>query len=232
MDCFAFAYAVRRHLLSEFPDAVEDVALALAELPSTLGEDYTNLTAHHVYAWITFADTCTCAGAQAQCKCGYVAALDLTPLAADAVNPHHAPIMLGNHAAGLDSQFETWRRRVPLRTAQPMHVVEKDGRLYCLMAAVNILDDEYQFTLRAYEIQPATSNRQLEFTCGALAGLRFKRADFAQVQAMVRDDGPTAFHKRSDLLIRKGDPEPDLAAVLDDHLFLFWHLVTKLQPPE
>ena len=49
---------------------------------------------------------------------------------------------------------------------------------------------------------------------------------------MVKADGPTAFNHRPELVIRKGDPDPTLAAVLDDHLFLLWHLVTKLQPPE
>lgn len=91
MDCFAFAYTVRRHLLSEFSDDVADVALALVELPSALGEDYTGLTARHVYAWVTFADD-------------HVATLDLTPLAADAVNPRHTPVMLVDHAAGLDEK--------------------------------------------------------------------------------------------------------------------------------
>jgi hypothetical protein len=231
MDCFAFAYAVRRHLLSEFPDDVADVALALVELPSTLGDDYTSLTARHVYAWVTFTDS-------------HVATLDLTPLAAEPVNPRHTPIMLVNHAAGLEIQFDAWRRRVSLRKAQPMLTVERSGTLYTLLAGVNVLADEYQFTLRAYETQPAlssswpdkdrtraTGNQSLEFIRGALAGLRFKRADFPQVQGMVESDGPDTFRVKSHLVIRKGDPDPTLAAVLDDHLSLLWHLVTKLQEP-
>jgi hypothetical protein len=235
MDCFAYAYAVRRHLLSEFPveagpelcagpcqgrgRGVADVALALVELPSALGDDYAEQTARHVFAWITFAD-------------GHVAALDLTPLAAEPVNPRHTPVMLVNQAAGLESQFDAWRRRVSLRKAQPMLTVERSGTLYYLLAGVNVLDDEYQFTLRASETQPATADQPLRFARGALAGLRFKREEFAQVQAMVRDDGPDAFHVKGYLLIRQGDPDPDLAAVLDDHLHLLWHLVAKLQPKE
>lgn len=216
MDCFTFAYAVRRHLLSEFPGAVKDIALALVEIPSGIGQDYSDLTARHVYARVRFAD-------------GHTAALDLTPLAADPVNPRHIPVMLVDHAAGLESQFEAWRRRVPLRQAQPMLTVERGGRLYTLLAAVNVLPGELQFTLRAYETQPARAGQSLRYTRGALVGLRFDRDGFSRARAALEAGGPSALGRRQDLLVRRGDPDPTLAAVLDDHLALLWHLVTKTQ---
>ena len=94
------------------------------------------------------------------------------------------------------------------------------------------MNDEVQFALRAYETQPATADQPLRFSRGVLAGLRFKRADFPQVQQMVESDGPDTFRVKHHLVIHKGDPDPDLAAVLDDHLYLLWRLVTKTQPLE
>ena len=44
---------------------------------------------------------------------------------------------------------------------------------------------------------------------------------------MVKADGPTAFNHRPELITHKGDPDLDLAAVLDDHLYLLWHLVGR-----
>jgi hypothetical protein len=134
----------------------------------------------------------------------------------------------------IEQQFDSWRRYVPLKTAQPTLVTQKGQQSYYLLTFVIVQDDEYQFLLRVYRMQPATCNQTLQLGPGALVRLRFKRSEFAEVQAMVYRDGPAIFNQRPDLLACFGDSDLALAAVLDDHLYLLWHLVTKFreQPTE
>jgi hypothetical protein len=208
MDCFATAYAVRDQLLKN--ERVSDVALGLVTLPSGLEDGLSR----HVAAWVTFAD-------------GHTTTVDLTPLAADPIAPHHVPVHLDRDQESIERQFEKWRHGIFLSKAQPMLVTRRDGRLYYLLASVLILDDEYQFTLHGHQVQPATRDRPLQFDHSAVIGLRFSRSAFANVQPVVTSEGSHAFNARPHLLTRQGDADPALNAVLDEHLYLLWHLVTK-----
>jgi hypothetical protein len=209
MDCFATAYAVRDELLTS--EHVADVALGLVTLPSGLEDGLSR----HVAAWVTFAD-------------GHTTIVDLTPLAAGPVGPAHTAVQWERDQDRLERQFQDWRHRIHLNKAQPMLVTRQNGHLYYLLAAVLILDDEYQFVLHDHQVQPATYDRPLQFNRSAVVGLRFDRADFANVRPMIAsENAATAFSTRPHLLTRQGDTDPTLNAVLDEHLYLLWHLVTK-----
>ena len=88
-DCFVLAYAARQYLLTEFPGLVGDVSLGAVHIPSQVGEH--RLGTSHVAAWVAFAG-------------GQSAAVDLTPLAADFLNPRHTAVRLVN--GNIASQVE------------------------------------------------------------------------------------------------------------------------------
>jgi hypothetical protein len=215
-DCFASAYAVRAALADV--DHVADVALGEVEFSTDIGDDYQNVTTRHVCALIVFTDS-------------HTITVDLTPLAAEPLASRCDPTHVERDGDTIEQQFDNWRRYILLDKPQPMAVVEQDGQLYYLLAGALIHADAYEFALRGYPLQPATRDQPLQLGPGAIAGLVFKRSGFAETQALVAADGPQAFNVKSHLLIRAGDDDPTLAAVLDDHLYLLWHLVTKFEEP-
>jgi hypothetical protein len=158
--------------------------------------------------------------------------VDLSPLAADPIGPRYEADQLVSDQAELDDQFQRLRQGVNLNQARAMLVTRRDGRLYYLLVSVLVMEDEYQFTLYGHRVQPATRERSLHFDRSAIAGLRFLRSAFHEVQPTVIEDGPNAFNARSHLLIRQGDEDAVLNAVLDEHLYLLWHLVTKFREPD
>jgi len=210
-ECFISAYVVRDELLSD--ERVSDVALGRVVLPSGLeggGNRY------HVVAWVTFEDD-------------HTTTVDLTPLAADPIGPRYEPDQLVRDEAELDDQFQRMRRGLNLDRTRAMLVTRRDGNLYYLMVSVQIVDAEYQFVLYGHRVQPATRARSLQIDRSAVIALRFKRAAFHEVQSTVAEDGPGAFNARPHWLTRQGDEDPTLNAVLDEHLYLLWHLVVKFQ---
>ncbi len=216
-DGFEVAYGVRTYLESRYPDQVTEVLLNAVEVPSSIGDEF-HPTQHLVVPWVIFRDN-------------GVVAVDLTPLGAD-INPLHAPTAIHGRQdrQEVDRQLEAHRQGIPLDRGLPMKVVTYRGKTYYLLAAINVLADEYQFLLQAFEIQPATPTVPLVFVRGALRGLRIKATDFDQVKAMMQADPPFILQKKQHLLNREGDPDPDLAQVLYDNLDILWYLVTRLEP--
>ena len=62
-----------------------------------------------------------------------------------------------------------------------------------------------------------------------MATVEIKRTDYEALRKLLLADGPTAFNQKPELLNRSGDNDPAMQAVLDEHLSLLWHLVTKLE---
>jgi hypothetical protein len=213
-ECFGYAYTIRNEILSD--ERVSDVALGLVTLPSGLGE---GKRSYHVAAWVTFRD-------------GHTIPVDLSPLAADPIGPRYDAGQLVSDQAELDDQFQRLRQGVNLNQARAMLVTRRDGRLYYLLVSVLVMDDEYQFTLYGHRIRPATGEHSLRFDSNAVVGLRFRRSAFHQVQPTVAGEGPNAFNAKPHLLTRQGDEDAALNAVLDEHLYLLWHLVTKFEEPD
>jgi len=214
-DGFEIACGVRAYLESQYPDQVTEVLLNAVEVPSSIGDEF-HPTQRLVVPWVIFKDN-------------GVAAVDMTPLGAD-INPLHAPTAIYGREdrQEVDRQLEAHRQGMPLDKGLPMKVVTYRGQTYYLLASINVLDDEYQFLLEGFEIQPATSTTPLVFVRGALRGLRVKAADFDEVKAMMQADPPLILQQKQHLLNRQGDEDENLAQVLYDNLDILYRLVTRL----
>jgi hypothetical protein len=215
-DGFEVAYGVRAYLESQYPDQVTEVLLNAVDVPSSIGDEF-HPTQHLVVPWVIFTDN-------------GVVAVDLTPLGAD-INPLHAPkaIYGREDRQEVDRQLEAHRQGMPLDKGLPIKVVIYQGQTYYLLASINVLDDEYQFLLQGFEIQPATPTIPLVFVRGAVRGLRIKAADFDQVKAMMEADPPLILQQKQQLLNRQGDEDENLAQVLYDNLDILYHLVIKFE---
>ncbi|HIP96643.1 MAG TPA: hypothetical protein EYH32_05435 [Anaerolineae bacterium] len=223
-DGFEVACGVRAYLERQYSDQVTEVFLNTVQVPSSLvlsevegiGDEF-HPTQHLVVPWVIFRDN-------------GVVALDLTPLGAD-INPLHSPTSISGRQERqeVEQQFEAHRQGIALDKGVPMKVVTHRGKTYYLLAAINVLADEYQFLLQGFEIQPATPTTPLVFVRGALRGLRIKAADFDQVKAMMQADPPLILQRKPHLLNREGDDDPDLAQVLYDNLDVLYYLVTKFE---
>ena len=193
------------------------VALRLSERPSVIGEAHPP-TQRHVVPWVIFADQ-------------GVLALDLTPLGAE-FNPMHIPtkIYVGDEARDeIARQFEAYKTAVSLKQGVPMKVEERGGKTYYVMAAINVQEDEYQFLLQAYEIQPATEESPLEFLQGSLVAMRIVTDAFTEIQDQMRQEDPVVLRTKADLLVREGSRDPDLERVLNENLDILYYLITKVQ---
>jgi hypothetical protein len=213
IECFITAYAVRDQLLDN--ERVRDATLGRVTLDSGLqggGNRY------HFVTQVTLAD-------------GSTTTIDLTPLAADQVGPRYDPDGLTRDAAQLDDQFQSMRQGVSLDKVRAMLTARRDGQLYYLLVSVLVLENEYQFTLYGHQMQPATRDRSLQITRSAILALRITRADLREVQTTLIKEGPGALAARSHWLTRQGDTHPALSTVLNEHLYLLWHLITKFDEP-
>ena len=214
LECFGYAYAVYSRLVAN--ERVADAALGEVVLPNGLGGDNQS---YHMVAWVSFSS-------------GHTITVDLTPLSVEQVNAIYGQVHLVQDGAGLKRQFQTLRERIALNKARPLTVLQQEGRVYYLLASVLVLADEYQFVLYGHEIQPATRSQALEFKRSAVAGIRFDRPAFTQVQLDIIHSGSNLFSVRPDLLTRRGDKDEMLNNVLDEHLHLLWHLVAKFEEPD
>ncbi len=211
MDSFVFAYAVRRALLDSA--GVRRVALGRFEVVAPL--DTLQDRVSHVAVWGRFAD-------------GSEAIIDLTPLATNFAARHTASEFI-TKADKIDNQFAAWREGVFLNVLQPLKVVTQDNNVYYLLAKVLVFPDRYEFVMCAHLVQTATPIRPLQLTRGTVAKVEVKRADFEAVHELMVATGPTVFNQKPGLLSRTGNTDPALVAVLNDHLHLLWHMVTKLE---
>jgi hypothetical protein len=157
--------------------------------------------------------------------------VDLSPLATDFA-AYHRVYQFINADAEIRTEFIARQSGVPLNVLQPMTVVSRNGTVYYLVAKVLVYPNRYEFSLRAHVTQTASPTRPLQLTRGTMATLEINRADFETVRQIVIEAGPAVFNERPNLLGRAGDPDPALAEVLDEHLPLLWHLVTKLKPDQ
>jgi hypothetical protein len=211
VDSFILAYAVRNVMLG-FPQ-VEQVALGGFDLSAPINDlgDLVN----HTAVWVTFTD--------------YTQAIvDLTPLATNFAALHEAENVTYAPSA-IEEQFAAWREGVFLNQLQPMEVVTKDGETYYLLAQVLVFYDHYEFSLRVHPVQTADPMKPLRLMQGTRISLEVDREDFEAMQELIATEGPVVFKQRPELLTRQGQGGQTLNVILDEHLHLLWHLVTKLE---
>jgi hypothetical protein len=211
MDSFVLAYAVRSAVLN-LPQ-VRWVALGSFDLSapiSGLGDEV-----NHVAAWVNFTDNSQ-------------AVVDLTPLATNFA-ARHVRKNLTMAPADMEEQFSVWRKGVFFDQLQPMKVVTQDGETYYLLAQVLVFQDRYEFLLQVHPVQTADPLTRLRLMQGTQASLVVNRVEFESVQALLAHDESDVLSQMPQFLNRKGDDDQTQNAILEDHLHLLWHLVTKLE---
>lgn len=211
VDSFVLAYAVQQHLLQS--SQIRGVALGRFKVAAPL--DNLQDRVDHVAVWARFRD-------------GSQAIVDFSPLASSFGALHSATELL-TEPDQTERQFDEWRRGVPLNLLQPLKVVKKSSNVYYLLTQLLVSPDRYKFTLRVHLTQTATPIQPLHLTRGTMATVEIKRTHYEALRQLLLAEGPTAFNQQSELLSRRGDQDPAMQAVLNDHLFLLWHLVTKLE---
>jgi hypothetical protein len=213
VDSFILSYALQKYLLQS--PHVLSVALGQFGMATPLA----NLQDHvdHVAVWARFSD-------------GSQAVVDLSPLASSYGSLHTAT-RLFTEANEIERQFSEWRQGVPLNLLQPLKVIKKNNNTYYLLASLHVTPERFNFALGVYLTQTATPIQPLNLTRGNMAQVEINRGDFEALRQLLLADGPEAFNQRPELLNRLGDNDPALQAVLDEHLPLLWHLVTKLELP-
>jgi hypothetical protein len=98
------------------------------------------------------------------------------------------------------------------------------------MATVNVLEDEYQFLLQAYEIRPATEESLLEFLQASLVGMRIAKDTLSEIQNQMRQTTLRAEDQVPSF--RKGrQPGPRPGASSQWNLDILYYLITKVQRP-
>jgi hypothetical protein len=207
MDSFVFAYALRNILL----DSPQARRIAIGRLEVAAPVDDLQDRVSHYAVWIRFMDRSE-------------AVVDLTPLGTNFAARHAASEFI-TQAEEIDRKYAEWREGVSFKRLQPMN-------LYYLLAKVEVFPDHYEFSLRAHLTQTATPIRPLQLTRGGMAKVEVKRTDFEAVRKLMLSAGPNVFNEQPGLITRVGANDPALTAVLDDHLNLLWHMVTKLEPSQ
>jgi hypothetical protein len=210
VDSFVLAYAIQQSLLQS--PQVRGVALGRFSVAAPL--DNLQDRVDHVAVWARFRD-------------GSQAIIDFSPLASSFGALHSATELL-TEAAQIEGQFAEWRHGVPLNLLQPLKVVKKNNTVYYLLAQLLISPERYKFSLRLHLTQTATPIQPLRLTRGTMATVEIKRTDYEALRQLLLTAGPAAFNEKPELLNRSGDDDPAMRAVLDEHLSLLWHLVTKL----
>lgn len=210
-DSFIVAYAVQRVLLDS--PRVRDITLSRFDIAAPV-ESQPGLVDHYA-ALVRFVD-------------GSQAVVDLTPLASNFGARHPSRELLTTPAT-LERQFDEWRRGVLLNILQPMKVVQTGNNMYYLLVETQVLPGHYEFSLRVHLTQPATPIQPLRLTRGSMASITIERADFEAVRQHLVEVGPQAFNDDPGLVLFAGANDPALRSVLDEHLYLLWHLATKLE---
>jgi hypothetical protein len=211
VDSFASAYAVRYIMLS-LPQ-VNRVALGSFGVAGSVGDTAEHI--NHVAAWITFTD-------------GSRAIVDMTPLSTNFAARHTPDQMMVDNNQ-IEARFAELRQGVGLDQWQPMTVVRQDNQLYYVLARVQVSYDRYKFSLRVHPVEPANPMQPMSLRPGAIAEVEINRSEFAALQTLVEEAGPTAFEAHPELLKRHGNNRQPLVGVLDQQLELLWHLITKFE---
>ncbi len=211
VDSFLSALAVRSFMI-DLPQVIR-VALGRFDAPASIDNAAENV--EHVAAWITFDD-------------GSRAIIDLSPLATNFA-PRHIPDRMILDATEIEQIFVDRRTGVNLDRLQPMLVVEEEGRPYYLLAKVLVSFDRYTFALNLYPVEPADPITPMSLRPGTTAQLEINRDEFKALQELVEDAGPTVFNDQPQLLTRQGSTDETVTAVMDENLYLLWHLITKFE---
>jgi hypothetical protein len=211
VDSFVSAYAVRYVMLS-LPQ-VNRVALGSFGVAGSVGDTAEHI--NHVAAWITFTD-------------GSRAVVDMTPLSTNFAARHTPDQMIVDNNQ-IEAQFIELRQGVNLDQWQPMTVVKQENQLYYVLARLQVLYDRYKFSLRVHPVQPANPMQPMSLRPGTMAEVEINRSEFEALQTLIEEVGSTAFEKHPELLSRQGNNNQPLIGVLDQHLELLWHMITKFE---
>jgi hypothetical protein len=216
VDSFVLAYAVREALASN--SAVRRVMLGQFHVSASVDQEA--FSVQHSAAWVNFAD-------------GSQAIVDLSPLATNFA-PRHLPEMMLTDPAEIEETYRRRQQAIDLNQLQPLLIVEQGGQSYYLLAEVEISYHQYAFKLQLHPIQPADPMRPLELHPGVSTGVEIDRTDFGKLQTLVRRGGPEVFASHPELLTRRGMENELLTEVMDEQLYLLWHLITKFEhtPPD
>ena len=216
VDSFVSAYAIRETLL----DSSQVSRVTLGEFGVSASVEGAAENVRHVAVWITFID-------------GSRATVDLTPLSTNFA-PRHTPERMIVDNAQIDAEFADRRNGVDMNQLQPMLVVEQDGELYYLLAKVVVDYSNYEFWLQLYPVQPADPMSPMNLRPGISAGMQIERSEFDKLTQLLLDQGPDIFNDQPDLLKRTGRDDETMTAIMDENLYLLWHLMTKLEhePPD
>ncbi len=211
VDSFVLAYATQHQLLTSPP--VANVWVIKVALAAALENSDERL--NHFIVLVNFTDNSE-------------TIVDLTPLSPNfgAYYPDGRVFMT---RPDLESQFARWRDGVLLNELQPLLVVEREGESYYILTKVQAWPNRYDFSLRVHLVQKGTHTEPLRLTRGSSADISISRSDFHKVQANLQANGPNALSQQRDLWHQRGDHSAAMTQVLEEHLFLLWHLVTKLK---
>lgn len=216
VDSFVSAYAVQQ-FMNNLPQ-VGRVALGHLNAPASIDALAENVD--HYAAWVTFLD-------------GSRAVIDLTPLAANFAS-RHLPDRMILETTEIEAVFEDRRTGVNLDTLQPLLIVDGETQPYFLLAKIGVSFERYKFSLHIYPLQPADPITPLSIRPGASAEVEINRDELETLQDLLNNAGPTAFNEQPQLLMRQGSTDEVMIEILDEHLDLMWHLITKFehQPPD
>lgn len=211
VDSFVLSYAVRKTLL----DSLQVSRVTLGQVNVSASVENTAEIVQHTAVWVTFLD-------------GSRAIVDFSPLSTNFA-PRHIPNNMLVDNNDLESMFAVRRSGVALDELQPLTVIREGGNIYYLLARISVSHNRYEFSLHLYPVQPADPMRPMEISPGVTAGVEIDRTEFADLQQLLRDSGPSALEEHPELLIRRGRTNAALTQIMDNHLHLLWHLVTKFQ---
>ncbi len=211
VDSFVLSYGVRQLLL----DDSQVVRVVLGKVGVSASVENSAEDVEHTAVWVTFVD-------------GSRAVVDLSPLSTNFA-PRHIPSEMMTDENEIEEEFAQRRNGVDLGMLQPMLVVEQGGELLLVVARVVVTYERYEFWLQVHPVRKADPMRVMELSPGAAAGVEINRAEFAKLQQLLEDAGLSAFDEQPDLLIRRGRQDETLAGVMDENLYLLWHLLTKFK---
>ncbi len=211
VDSFGLAYAVQAELNTK--EAVANAQVGQVRLTAPLADQRERIL--HYAVWVDFAD-------------GSGTTVDLSPLAPD-FGAYYASLNTRLTTVETTDQFAKWRRGVLLTEWQPLTVGRVGQQLYYLSAQATVSAERYTFAIQVHPYQAGSHVEQVSLGLGSRATLSINRADFAPLQALLRDEGETIFNDQPDLWEQTGADEFDLNGMLNGNLNLLWHMVVKLE---
>ena len=213
-DALIAACAVQRALRED--SQISWLRVGAIKVPASVDNEAEEID--HLFVWITFSD-------------GSKAIVDRTPLSTNFAARHNAANRMTLYdESHIEPIFADRRHGVNLNQLQPMLVVENESQPYYLLARVMISKDTYEFSLQAHPVEIADSSHPLSLRPGAISRVTVQQSEFRTLQARAADSGPNFFAQNPELVTRLGASQREMGTVLDNHLHLLWHIVTKFGP--